>query len=173
MDLEWRERPIIGSRKRTTCRGPMPPRLGNSEIVKCAKRLGVRRLDAAFESARPAEYVWAAGRRRQAAALQGAFGASVLKAGLRYTLLLNSRNNPEMLPKIKHKDKKSVARTTASVVRGFFRRRTADRKNGGPRYQLPIFQPLARPLFPLFPLPGEREGGEGSQGEGCFGPSER
>ena len=137
MDLEWRERPIIGSRKRTTCRGPMPPRLGNSEIVK------------------------------------GAFGASVLKAGLRYTLLLNSTNNPGMLLKIKHKDKKSVARTTASVVRGFFRRRTADRKNGGPRYQLPIFQPLARPLFPLFPLPGEREGGEGSQGEGCFGPSER
>jgi len=27
-----------------------------------------------------------------------------------------------------------VARTTASVVRGFFNRRTADRKNGGPRY---------------------------------------
>jgi len=29
-----------------------------------------------------------------------------------------------------------VARTTASVVRGFFKRRTADRKNGGPRYPL-------------------------------------
>jgi len=29
-----------------------------------------------------------------------------------------------------------VARTTASVVRGFFKRRTADRKNGGPRYGL-------------------------------------
>jgi len=29
-----------------------------------------------------------------------------------------------------------VARTTASVVRGFFNRRTADRKNGGPRYPL-------------------------------------
>jgi len=27
-----------------------------------------------------------------------------------------------------------VARTTASVVRGFFKRRTADRKSGGPRY---------------------------------------
>jgi len=30
----------------------------------------------------------------------------------------------------------AVARTTASVVRGFFNRRTADRKNGGPRYPL-------------------------------------
>jgi len=29
-----------------------------------------------------------------------------------------------------------VARTTASVVRGFFNRRTADRKPGGPRYSL-------------------------------------
>jgi hypothetical protein len=30
----------------------------------------------------------------------------------------------------------AVARTAASVVRGFFKRRTADRKNGGPRYLL-------------------------------------
>jgi len=32
-----------------------------------------------------------------------------------------------------------IARTTASVVHGFFKRRTADRKNGGPRYQ--VWQP--------------------------------
>ena len=32
----------------------------------------------------------------------------------------------------------AVARTTASVVRGFFNRRTADRKKGGPRYRLSV-----------------------------------
>jgi len=32
----------------------------------------------------------------------------------------------------------AVARTTASVVRSFFNRRTADRKNGGPRYRLSV-----------------------------------